>query len=170
MRFTLLRGFVVAALLANLVYAAWHAGAFALVGLAPATQREPGRFEQQVRPNAVRVLTPAATASAVTSAASAAAVGPLPPTATAPVAGAASAATTGASAPAATTPGDALACLELGPLEGAALESAERALAAVLPPRAWRVSSGRRRRSTPCSSARSSAAMRRGSAGRSWSS
>jgi hypothetical protein len=137
MRFTLLRWFVVAALLANLAYAAWYGGALAFVGLAPATQRDPGRIEQQVRPNAVRVLTPAATAEAIPTAASAAVVGPLPPRSAATTPEAASAPPAGASAPAATV-GDALACLEIGPLEGgAAIESAERTLAAVLPQRAW---------------------------------
>ena len=73
MRVALLRGFVVAALAANMAYAAWHAGAFAFVGLAPRSEREPARLEQQVRPDAVRVLGAAAAAAAVAPAATAAA-------------------------------------------------------------------------------------------------
>ena len=37
MRFTLLRAFVVAAVLANVFYAAWSRGALGFIGLAPAT-------------------------------------------------------------------------------------------------------------------------------------
>jgi hypothetical protein len=148
MHFTLLRLFVAAALLANLAYAAWQAGALRGLGLAPMTQRDPNRIEQQVRPNALRVLTPPAAASAAAAAASAAAVGPGPPALT----GAASAPAGAAPAPATAAPGGsaqpgaasvagaegALACLDIGPLEaGAAIDGAERALAAVLPTRAW---------------------------------
>lgn len=143
MRFKLLRAFVAAALLANLVYAAWHAGLFGFIGLRPATQRDPARLEQQVRPQVLRVLSPAAAASAAAAAASAAAVGPLPPK---PTAAAAAAAVTAepladvASAPGTAAPAAAgnLACLDLGPLDSAAAaDSAERALATVLPERGW---------------------------------
>lgn len=129
----LLRWFVALALLANIGYAAWHAGALGIVGLAPATERDPGRLDQQVRPAALRVLSPQATAAAVAASASAAAVGPplpgpLPAPVTAPASGAESPA-------AASTP---LACLEIGPLDNpAAIDSAERALAATLPERVW---------------------------------
>jgi hypothetical protein len=148
MRFTLLRAFVAAALLANLLFAAWHVGAFGLIGLAPETQRDPKRLEQQVRPNAVRVLAPAAAASAVAAAAaaaaSAAAVGPVQPepapTAAADTAaGAASAPPAAASAPAAPLaggPASPLVCLELGPLEAGALEAVERSLSALVSERA----------------------------------
>jgi hypothetical protein len=134
----LLRWFVALALLANIGYAAWHAGALGVVGLAPATERDPGRLQQQVRPAALRVLSPQATTAAVAESANAAAVGPPPPgplaaPLPAPVAAPASAAesATAASAP--------LACLEIGPLDNAAaLDSAERALASVLPDRGER--------------------------------
>ncbi len=133
----LLRWFVLAALLANLGYAAWSAGALAAIGLAPATERDPGRLEQQIRPNALRVLTPQAAAAAATavapSASAAAVVGPpLPGALVAPVAAPASAVegTAGAGAP--------LACLEIGPFDNAAAQDgAERTLAAVLPERPW---------------------------------
>jgi hypothetical protein len=141
MRVILLRGFVVAALVANVVYAAWHAGALAIVGLAPRSEREPARLEQQVRPDAVRVLSAAAAAAAVARAASAAAAGP-PLPAPAPAASAAAPAAPPAASAAGLAPvalaAAPLQCLEVGPLDGsAAIEGAERALAAVLPERAW---------------------------------
>jgi hypothetical protein len=129
----LLRWFVALALLANIGYAAWRAGALGVVGLAPATDRDPGRLQQQVRPTALRVLSPQATAAAVAESASAAAVrpplpGPLPAPAVAPASGVES--PSAASAP--------LACLEIGPLDNpAAIDSAERALASALPERPW---------------------------------
>jgi hypothetical protein len=150
----LVRWFVVAALLANLGYAAWRWGWFGVVGLAPATQRDPGRLERQLRPNALRVLSASASADALAEAASAAAVGPPLPGALRPF-GAASAAASDRPATAASAPSsapasapstagaspaaDALACLEIGPLDdNAAVEGAERTLAGVLPARAWR--------------------------------
>jgi hypothetical protein len=133
----LLRWFVAAALLANLGYAAWHWGALSAVGLAPASERDPGRLEQQIKPTALRVLTTQAAAALVAASASAAAVGPPQPVVTpAP----ASTVDTPASAPAAAatvSPGP-LACLEVGPLDtAAAVEGAERLLATVLPDRPW---------------------------------
>ncbi len=129
----LLRWFVVAALLANIGYAAWRAGALAAVGLAPASERDPGRIEQQIRPTLLRVLTPQAAAAAATAGAEAASAAPIVgPPLPAPAASPASAVgnTAGASAP--------LACLEIGPLDNAAaVDGAERALAAVLPDRPW---------------------------------
>jgi SPOR domain len=126
------RWFVVVALLANIGYAAWQAGALRAAGLAPTTERDPGRLQQQVRPNALRVLSPQAAAAAVGASASAAAVGPLPGPTAAPVAAPASAAEGAASTP--------LACLEIGPLDNAAaIDNAERVLAAALPDRGERV-------------------------------
>lgn len=136
----LLRWFVAAALLANIGYAAWRWGALGVVGLAPATERDPGRLEQQVRPAALRVLSPQAAAAALAASASAATVGPpLPVALPAPAAAPASAAESPASAPtAASGPLGPLACLEVGPLDNsAAVDSAERALAAVLFDRPW---------------------------------
>jgi SPOR domain len=184
----LLRWFVAAALLVNLGYAAWRWGWFGFIGMAPATQREPGRLLLQQRPNALRVLDAVATAQAVGKAASAAAAGPPPAAATDATTGtapaavpAASAATatpltaapltaapltaapltaapvtaapmtaaplTAASAPPAAAAASAatasaasgpLACLDIGPFDSTAeADSAERSLAAVLPPRAW---------------------------------
>jgi hypothetical protein len=148
MRFTLLRAFVLLAVIANLAFAAWHAGLLRAVGLAPPTQRDPQRLEQQIRPQAMRILGPEATASAVAAAASAAVVVGPPPAAADPVAEAASApgdaaqpAAAPASAPGTTAGvnrGEALVCVEVGPLEaGVVLDGVERALAAVLPSRPW---------------------------------
>jgi hypothetical protein len=130
----LLRWFVAVALLANLGYAAWSAGALGAVGLKPASERDPARLEQQVRPNALRVLSPQAAAAAVAESAKPAAVGPpLTGPLPAPVAAPASAVESPAAASAP------LACLEIGPLDNtAAIDSAERALAAALPDRAER--------------------------------
>jgi hypothetical protein len=134
----LLRWFVAAALLANLGYAAWHWGALGAVGLAPASERDPGRLEQQIKPTALRVLTTQAAAAVVAASASAAAVGPpLPVVTPAPTP---SAVDSPASAPAAaaTATGGPQACLEVGPLDNlTAIESAERLLATVLPDRPW---------------------------------
>jgi hypothetical protein len=134
----LLRWFVAFALLVNIGYAAWHAGALAGLGLAPASERDPGRLEQQIRPNALRVLSPQATATAVAESASAAAVGPLPAPQPTPgmVPVPMNAVESPASAPgAASAPS---ACLEVGPLDTtASVEGAERALAAVLADRPW---------------------------------
>ena len=46
-------------ILANGVYFAWSEGMLRPYGFAPVQQREPYRLTQQVRPNAIRVLTPA---------------------------------------------------------------------------------------------------------------
>jgi hypothetical protein len=148
MRFTLLRAFVLLAVIANVAFAAWHAGLLRAVGLAPPTQRDPQRLEQQIRPQALRILGPEATAAAVAAAASAAVIVGPPPAAADPSAGAASApgevslpTAAPASTPsttAAVNRGEALVCVEVGPLEaGAALDGAERVLAAVLPSRSW---------------------------------
>ncbi len=139
-----LRWFVMAAVLANLGYAAWRWGALSMVGLAPATESDPGRLEQQIRPTAVRILTPQAAAAVIAASASAPVIGPPPPL---PVAAPASAADSAASAPAAASSppgataaaGGPLACLEIGPLDNsAAVDSAERALTAVLTDRGER--------------------------------
>jgi hypothetical protein len=162
MRFALLRGFVLLALAANLVYAAWSHGWFGFAGFAPATQRDPQRSEQQLRPGGLRVLTPAAAAAVQAEAAPAApaavTVGPPAPSGAAglPAAAAEAAAAEAASAPAAAAAGpfaapaapaapapaasaaQPLACLDIGPFDTTAnVESVERTLAALLPSRPW---------------------------------
>lgn len=55
----MLRLLVLLLILANGVYFAWSEGMLRAYGFAPAQQREPQRLTQQVRPEAIRVLTPA---------------------------------------------------------------------------------------------------------------
>jgi len=118
----MLRAVVVVLLLANLAFWAWSAGLLAGLGWGPESERDPTRLERQVRPDAVRVLLP----SAVTTPSAAAVATTVPPRA------------------AGVAPGpsrvvrDTGVCLEAGPFTGAALESAERALAAAaLPEDSW---------------------------------
>lgn len=129
----LLRWFVAAALLANIGYAAWRWGALGIIGLAPASERDPGRLEQQVRPTTLRVLTPqAGTATGP----AAAATSPLSRVRAAETPATGPQLVTAAPAPAG--PGGPLACLEIGPLDNAAaVEGVERALVSVLPERGW---------------------------------
>jgi hypothetical protein len=120
----MLRSIVVVLLLANLGFWAWSTGLLAVLGWAPATERDPTRLERQVRPDAVRVLLP----SVVTT-----------PAATAAGGGSVSArAARLAPDPANAASRNNGACLEAGPFAGSALESAERALAAAaLPDDSW---------------------------------
>ena len=55
----MLRSFVLVLILANGLYLAWSQGWLRAQGLAPAQQSEPQRMTQQIRPEAVRILTPA---------------------------------------------------------------------------------------------------------------
>lgn len=55
----MLRLFVLALILANGLYFAWTQGLLRAWGVAPTVQREPQRLDQQVRPEALRVLTTA---------------------------------------------------------------------------------------------------------------
>jgi hypothetical protein len=132
----MLRALVVLLVLANLGFWAWSTGTLAIIGLAPAQERDPSRLEQQVRADAVRVLAPAEAAAALGAASAAAA----PRSAASAASGASSVApsTNAASAAlAASNAAAALLCLEAGPFAPAAVEAAERALAAVLPAGSW---------------------------------
>jgi hypothetical protein len=55
----MLRLFVLLLILANGVYFAWSDGMLRAYGFAPAQQREPQRLEQQIKPEAIQILTPA---------------------------------------------------------------------------------------------------------------
>lgn len=55
----MLRSFVLALILANGLYLAWSQGWLRAQGFAPTQQSEPQRMTQQIRPEAVRILTPA---------------------------------------------------------------------------------------------------------------
>ena len=57
----MLRLLVLALLLANASYFAWTKNLLAPYGFAPVMQSEPQRLAQQIRPEAMRILTPAAT-------------------------------------------------------------------------------------------------------------
>jgi hypothetical protein len=108
----MLRALVVALALANLLFWIWSAGLLQGLGLGPAQERDPSRLSLQVRPDAVRVLPATAVAAAVAN----------------PAAAAASASALRS------TP----VCLEIGPFSGAAIDAAERALAAAaLPEGSW---------------------------------
>lgn len=108
----MLRLLVAALLLANLGLWAWSTGALQAIGLAPRQERDPARVGQQVRADAVKVLAPAAAAVALGA--------------------------VGAASAAAGPGGTAGLCLEAGPFALAAVEAAERALAAAaLPPGTW---------------------------------
>lgn len=107
----MLRTLVVALALANLLFWVWSAGLLQGLGWGPTQERDPSRLAQQVRPEAVRVLAPTVVATAV------------------------SATAVAASASALRSP---LMCLEIGPFSGAALDAAERTLAAAaLPEGSW---------------------------------
>jgi hypothetical protein len=54
----MLRAVVLALLLANAGYFAWTYGLLADYGFAPTPQSEPQRLTQQIRPEAMRVLSP----------------------------------------------------------------------------------------------------------------
>jgi hypothetical protein len=109
----MLRALVALLLLANLAFWAWSAGALDGLGLGPTSEREPQRLALQVQPDAVRVLQPAAATAALAAAAT-------------PRAGSGSAER------------GTWVCLEAGPFAAAAVEAAERALAAAaLPDGAW---------------------------------
>ena len=55
----MLRSFVLALILANGLYLAWSQGWLRSMDFAPAAQTEPQRMAQQIRPEAVQLLTPA---------------------------------------------------------------------------------------------------------------
>jgi hypothetical protein len=55
----MLRLFVLLLILANGLYFAWSEGMLRAYGFAPAQQREPQRLEQQIKPEAIQILTPA---------------------------------------------------------------------------------------------------------------
>lgn len=123
-----LRWIVLALLLANVLFFAWSRGWLGpVMGYAPSGDRDPARLTQQLQPEVVRVLPPAAAQAALLAASAAA------PSAAAP-ASAASAAGGGASSPLSSAGS---VCLESGALAAAAIEGAERALAAVVPGRGW---------------------------------
>ncbi|MDH4059240.1 MAG: hypothetical protein OEU94_00360 [Aquincola sp.] len=111
----MLRWFVLALAAANLLFWAWTQGWLGTVwGYSPMNDRDPSRLAQQVQPDLVRVLPPAAAQAALQAAKAALAAAPV----------------ASASAPQGV-------CLESGPLASGSIDAAEQALAAVLPERGW---------------------------------
>lgn len=105
-----MRGLLIALVVANLLVLAWSFDV--LPGASRHREREPERLQQQVRPEAVQLITPTA-ASAALQAAAAQRVGPGAATPSAPL---------GASDPSATV------CLEAGPFAAGEVAAAERGL------------------------------------------
>jgi hypothetical protein len=114
----MLRSLVLLLIIANAAYFAWAQGYLASVGLAPSLQTEPQRMQNQIKPEAMRLLTPAdvKNAQALSAAANA--------SATAPAATAAKPAE----------------CLQSNLLSAAQI-TAVRSAAASLPTSTWRVDS-----------------------------
>jgi hypothetical protein len=108
----MLRGLVIALLIANLVFWAWKQPSIAqALGLPQPQDREPERLLRQIRPDAIRLV-------------------PLPPAEAASSAAAASApaSAVAASATPENAPFDGQACLEAGPLSPAQIPPATKAL------------------------------------------
>lgn len=55
----MLRWVVLLLVMLNAAYFVWSQGGLPIAGLAPATQAEPQRLKQQIRPEMMRVLPPA---------------------------------------------------------------------------------------------------------------
>ena len=146
----MLRGLLLALLLANLVFFVWSQGGLGKAdGGAPGGEREPERLSRQVNPEALQLLRPTAaapapevSASAVTAAepaasgidaASASSSSPEEAASAALPASAASVAAVASAvvlAPTPAPPPPGTRCLEAGPFSGLELASAETALAA----------------------------------------
>jgi hypothetical protein len=111
----MLRWFVLALAAANLLFWAWSQGWLGpVMGYSPMNDRDPSRLAQQIQPEVVRVLPPAAAQAALQAAKAALAAAP----------GASASAPQGV-------------CLESGPLASGSIDAAEQALAAVVPGRGW---------------------------------
>lgn len=109
----MLRALVLALLLVNGLYFAWGQGLLAAYGLAPARQAEPERLAQQIRPEALRLLSPGPAAPVP------------PPTAPAPTAAASNAAVAGES------------CLQVGVFTDKQVNALRRRLQYSLPAGSW---------------------------------
>ena len=136
----MLRALVILLVLANLGSYAWQTGWLAPLGLQPRSAQEPQRVEQQLRPEAIRLLNgqrPAtsAAATAVAPANPAAPSSPPPPASEAP----AVAADAGGAAPSSSTAPT--ACFEAGGFDAAQADQLRAELGRMaLPDNAWRLS------------------------------
>ena len=141
----MLRLLVLALALANVGYFLWSQGALAVLGWAPVNQSEPYRLDQQIRPDAIRLLpgTPSAPASvasgtapspvladtATATAPAASSPSPLPVTSAASIASAAFAAATAGAAPS--------ECLQAGVFTDVQANALRTRLQASLPDGRW---------------------------------
>jgi len=124
----MLRALVWLLVLANLLFFAWTQGWIDGVEGARATgQREPGRLDQQVRPEVVKILPPQPVKSAGAPAAAVVAV----------ASPASEAAPDAAPSPPPAAAAAPFVCLEAGPFVGAEASAAESALRAALPAGGW---------------------------------
>ncbi len=122
----MLRLLILLLLLANLLFFAWSQGLLALFGFAPATQREPQRLGNQIRPELVQVLPASASVTGG---------GAAPAAAEQPPATSAEANTTTTSVTATTSQ-----CLQAGPFDAAQTERLRAALES-WPLQAWQLDS-----------------------------
>lgn len=139
----MLRLAVLALILANAAYYAWHEGWLRGVGLAPTEQSEPQRLKQQIEPEQLRLTRPQpAAAPAAEGGGSSGPAGQTPAAPSASSAAAAPAATGAPAAPAA--PGvsavsapvnapEPTACLQVGPFDQKQADGLRPVLAAALP-------------------------------------
>ena len=125
---------VVLLIVANVAWAAWSQGWLRALGLGPATQAEPQRLEQQVRPEMLRVQPQAQPASASPSAAPSAAQS-VPAT---PEPAATSYVTPVVELASAPAPAEPKACLQAGQFDEPQIAALRRA-AAGLPDGSWRL-------------------------------
>lgn len=128
----MLRVLLLVLILANGLFWAWREGWLSVIGMAPVSQREPQRLQQQVAADVLRVL-PAGSVASRNGSPAQAPVRPLQapasePSASVPVAGAAGAVSA--------------ACMQTPPLNTAAADAAETALARALPSKPWQRVSG----------------------------
>lgn len=110
-----MRGLLIALVVANLLVLAWSFDV--LPGVPRQREREPERLRQQVRPDAVQLITPTAASAALQAAAAQRTSNLAPATGT-----------SSASAPLAVAEGSATVCLEAGPFAAGEVAAAERGL------------------------------------------
>lgn len=118
----MLRALALALLLANALYFAWDQSLLAAYGLAPARRSEPERLSQQVRPDAMRLILPAAP--------------PLSPLASG------SAARTPTASPASAALAAGVSCLQVGMFTEQQADTLQPRLKAGLPEGSWSFESG----------------------------
>jgi hypothetical protein len=133
----MLRLLVLLLLLANGAYYAWSKGLLAPYGFAPASQSEPQRLEQQIRPEAIRILSTPGAAS-VSAAPAVTASSPLnTDTSATPIASAATTTSGIASATLASASASLAECLQVGLFNEEQTAVLRERLQSVLPTGSW---------------------------------